>query len=41
MSLDTRHVDRQVPQPQVKQTSATMKVKLYVYFVIYVLLLVI
>jgi hypothetical protein len=40
MSLDTRHIDPQVPQPQVKQTSATMKVKLYVYFVIYVLLLV-
>jgi len=43
MSLDTRHVDPQVPQPQVKAvkwTSATMKVKLYVYFVIYVLLLV-
>jgi hypothetical protein len=43
MSLDTRHVDPQVLQPQikaVKRTSATMKVKLYVYFVIYVLLLV-
>jgi len=43
MSLDTRRVDSQVPQPQVKavkRTSATMKVKLYVYFVIYVLLLV-
>jgi hypothetical protein len=43
MSLDTRHVDPQVPQPQVKAvkwTSATMKVKLYVYSVIYVLLLV-
>jgi len=43
MSFDTRHVDPQVPQPQVKavkRTSATIKVKLYVYFVIYVLLLV-
>jgi len=43
MSLDTRHVDHQVPLPQVKavkRTSATMKVNLYVYFVIYVLLLV-
>jgi hypothetical protein len=43
ISLDTRHVNSQVPQPQVKavkRTSATMKVKLYVYFVIYVLLLV-
>jgi hypothetical protein len=40
MSLDTRRVDPQVPQPQVKRTSATMKVKLYVYFVIYMLLLV-
>jgi hypothetical protein len=38
--LDTRHVDPQVPQPQVKWTSATMKVKLYVYFMIYVLLLI-
>jgi len=43
MSLDTRHVNSQVPQPKVKavkRTSATIKVKLYVYFVIYVLLLV-
>jgi hypothetical protein len=43
ISLDTRHVNSQVPQPQfkaVKRTSATMKVKLYVYFVIYVLVLV-
>lgn len=42
-SLDTRHVDPQVPQPQVKavkRTSATMKVKLYIYFVIYMLLLI-
>jgi hypothetical protein len=29
ISLDTRRVDPQVPQPQVKWTSATMKVKLY------------
>jgi hypothetical protein len=40
MCLDTRHVDPRVPQPQVKRTSATIKVKLYVYFVIYELLLV-
>jgi hypothetical protein len=46
ISLDARHVNSQVPQPQVKAvkavkwTSATMKVKLYVYFVIYVLLFV-
>jgi hypothetical protein len=43
ISLDARHVNSQVPQPQVKvvkRTSATMKVKLYVYFVTYVLLLV-
>jgi hypothetical protein len=43
ISLDARHVNSQVPHPQVKavkRTSATMKVKLYVYFVIYVLLFV-
>jgi hypothetical protein len=43
ISLDARHVNSQVPQPQVKaakRISATMKVKLYVYFVIYVLLFV-
>jgi hypothetical protein len=43
ISLDARHVNSQVPQPQVKtvkRTSTTMKVKLYVYFVTYVLLLV-
>jgi hypothetical protein len=43
ISLDTRNVNSQVSQPQVKavkRTSATMKVKLYVYVVIYVLLLV-
>jgi hypothetical protein len=43
ISLDTRNVNSQASQPQVKavkRTSATMKVKLYVYVVIYVLLLV-
>jgi hypothetical protein len=43
ISLDARHVNSQIPQPQVKavkRTSATMKVKLYVYSVTYVLLLV-
>jgi hypothetical protein len=43
ISLNARHVNSQVPQPQVKavkRASATMKVKLYVYFVIYVLLFV-
>jgi hypothetical protein len=38
--LDTRRVDPQVHQPQIKRTSAMMKVKLYIYFMIYVLLLV-